>query len=467
MWFSFIRSFLLAMAIPSAGPGFYFVSNQDAPVVPEPDRSAMEPHVAAKVEEYRESVIAEPKSHGAWGRLGMILHAHGFEMEAAKCYEWAVALEPEGFRWHYLLALALRDWDNARALDHAERASDLRPRYFPTYVLRGEILEEDNQPEGALEQYAKAVAVDPRCAEAEFGLGRLYLAQGDLEVSLNHLKRAADLKEDAAAIRAVLTLVYRRLGDREAAVREARLASELTGRMRLNDPVYFQMRREDVSSSTLLRRAIAAEEAGAYKKAEALYRGLLEVRPDDANLHVNLGNTLARQDKLQAAREQYLHALGMNPENASALFGLGNVLSSEGKLEEAAGQYRRALEVRPAHVLTLVYLGRILAFQGNLTEATTHLRRALELDTQSFDAHLDLGHVLLRQDHVEEAIPHLRAALEVRPSSGPVHLRLAMALAGAGAHQDARKHAERAQELGEIVPPNLLEELRRGDPRRP
>ena len=427
----------------------------------------MEPQVAAKVQEFREAVLAEPESHEAWGQLGMVLHAHELEMEAAKCYEQAIALEPSQFRWHYLLAYALRGRDNARALSHAERASDLRPRYSPTYVLRAGILEDNNQPEKALDQYAEAVAVDPRCTLAEFGLGRLYLAQGDLEKSLSHLQRAAELKHDAAAIHAILTLTYRRLGDEEAALREARLASELTGQIVLNDPVYFQMRRESVSSLSLLRRAIVAENAGAYREAEALYRRLLDIRPDDANMHVNLGNTLAQQDKLQEAKEQYHRALIIDTDNASAFFGLGNVLSAEGNLDEAVARYRSALETRPAHLLTLLYLARVLALQGHLEQAATHLRRALEVDAKSFDAHRQLGEVLLQQGNTQEAITHLRAALEQRPNSGPVHVQLAMAWASAGDDRAAWQHVERAQELGETVPPTLVEELRRRDPGHP
>jgi superkiller protein 3 len=427
----------------------------------------MEPQVAAKVQEFREAVIAQPESHEAWGRLGTVLHAHEFEKEAATCYEQAIALDPAPFRWHHLLTYALRGKDNARALSHADRASELRPRYSPTYVVQAEILEADNQPERALEKYAQALAVDPGCTPAEFGLGRLYLAKGDLKNSLSHLQRAAELEADAAAIHSVLTLVYRRLGEEEAALKEARLASELTGQIVLNDPVYFQMRRESVSSLSLLRRAIIAEEAGAYQQAEALYRRLLEIRPDDANMRVNLGNTLAQQDKLQAAKDQYHLVLTVEPDNASALFGLGNVLSSEGNLGEAVTSYRDALKTRPAHLPTLLYLSRVLAFQGHLEQASIHLRRAVEIDPRSFDARRELGEVLLQQGATREAITHLQAAVEQRPSSGPVHVQLAMAWARVGDDRAAWEHVERARELGVTAPPELVEELRRRDPTHP
>lgn len=71
----------------------------------------MEPQVAAKVSEAREAVLAGPESSEAWGRFGMTLHAHRLEGDAAVCYRRAAELSPGEFRWHYLLAHALRDTD--------------------------------------------------------------------------------------------------------------------------------------------------------------------------------------------------------------------------------------------------------------------------------------------------------------------------------------------------------------------
>jgi tetratricopeptide (TPR) repeat protein len=452
---------LLLLVLCTALLGLYYALPQDTPQVPDVDLSAMEPQVAAKITEHREAVEADPASHEAWGRLGMVLQAHGRSKEASECYRRAAELAPGEFRWQYLMAHAQRSTDPLAALALAESASEIRRDYAPVHVLRAQLLEEDNQPELAMEQYQRAVEIDPDCALAHFGLGRISLSQNQLDESLRHLLRARELSEDAPAVRASLAQVYRRLDDREAAAREARLASELDGAVGIADPIHYQMRKESVSSLAQLDRAQEAYRAGDYRRAEAIYRELVELRPHDADMHQRLGDTLAKQSKLQPAREEYRAALEINPKQASALYGLGNMFNFEGNYGEAARHYRRALEVRPEHIPTLLNLGGILVFEGNLGEAASVFRRAYGIDPTGFGPNRQLGQVLLRQRKFREAIPRLRAALKSRPDSGPVHLQLGMALAATGDFRAAWEHVQKARELGETVPPKLIEELER------
>jgi tetratricopeptide (TPR) repeat protein len=391
----------------------------------------------------------------------MVLQAHRLEKDAALCYRRASQLAPGEFRWRYLLAHALRDSDAASALAEAETAARLKPDYSPTYVFRAQLLEAANQRELALDQYQKGAMLDKESALAEFGLGRLYLAKGDQERALAHLVRARDLSEEAPAIRGALAQVYRRLGDQESALRENRLASELHEAIAINDPVHYAMRKESVASTALLERAIDADRVGDYETAESLFRELVELRPDDANIRARFADTLARQSKLQPAREQYEAALAIHPNLASAHYGLGNMLNFARDYEAAERHYRQAMELRPDHVSTLVNLGSLLAFKGRVAEAASLFRKAVEVQPQAFAPNRQLGEALLRQNKPAEAIPYLRAAVEVRPDAGAVHLGLGMALAATGDFQGAWEHVSKAQQLGENVRPPLLEELRR------
>ncbi len=296
---------------------------------------------------------------------------------------------------------------------------------------------------------------------AEFGIGRLQLARDETEEALGHLLRARDLSPEASAVHGALAQAYRQLGDSDSALRENRMASQVTEVVGIVDPVHYAMRKESVASTALLERALEAERASDDARAEALYRELSGLRPDDANVKARLGDVLARQSKLQAAKEQYEAALAIAPELAPAHYGLGNTLNFEGDYEAAALHYRAALAVRPDHAGTLLNLAGILAFRGELAEAASLCRQALESDPKSFAANLQLGEVLTQQKAYRDAIPFIEAALEARPDSGPAHRRLSVALVGVGDYGNALKHVERAQELGETMPPHLVDELRR------
>lgn len=431
------------------------------PAVPDPDPSAMEPRVAAKIGQAREAVLEAPDSHEAWGRFGMVLQAHRLDAEAAACYRRAAELSPGEFRWPYLLGHALSAADTEAALAAANGASRLKPDYAPAYVFRAQLLESSNRLEEAMAQYRRALEIEPENTMAEFGLGRLLLARGEIQDALPHLLRARDLYEEAGAIHGALAQAYRQAGDMESALRENRLASQLTETIPITDPIHYAMRKESVSSVAQLQRAIDADRAGDYETAEALYEELVRIRPDDANIHARFGDNLARQSKLGLAKEQYQAALAVNPQMASAHYGLGNMLNFEADYDGAASHYGAALESRPDHPGTLLNLAGILAFRGELSEAASLCRRALELDPKGFAANFDLGRVLNQKSSYQEAIPFLRAAIEARPDSGPAHWQLSIALVGIDDYAGAWKHVERAQELGEKIPSHLVDELRR------
>jgi len=429
--------------------------------VPDPDRSEMEPQVGAAIETSRSAVLAAPESPEAWGRFGMVLHAHRMESDAAFCYRRAAELSPSEFRWPYLLAHAIRDADSDAALVAAEAASRLKPDYASTYVLRAQLLETANRQGEALSLYQKALEAEPENAMAEFGVGRLLLAEGKAEEALTHLLRARDMSPEAAPIRGSLAQAYRQAGDRDAALRENRLASQLTDPIVIHDPVHYAMRKESVSSVALLERAIEADRARDFATAEDLFEQLVELRPDDANIRTRFGDALARQSKIQGAKGQYEKALQIQSELAPAHYGLGNMLNFEGDYEGAVREYQAALSTRPDHVSTLVNLSAILAFQGHLEEAEDLSRRALEVEPNAFAPTFALGRVLVQRSRYQEAIPFLETAVSARSESGPAHLQLGIALVTTGDYASAWKHVERAQELGEKIPSNLVEELRR------
>lgn len=421
----------------------------------------MEPQVAAKIGEARDAVVGAPESSEAWGRLAMVLHAHGLEEEAATCYRRASALSPEEFRFQYLLAHALRGSDAKAALAAVEAASRLQPDYAPAHVLRAQLLEEAGQSEGALEEYRKAAELDPKNAMAEFGIGRLLLGANDVDESLRHLLRARELNEEVSAVHGLLAQAYNRLGNREAALRENQLAAQSGDTLGIVDPVHYAMKKESVSSGTLMERALEAERAGDHESAEKLYVELTNLHPEDPNLHAGLGEVYLQQSKLEPAKEQFRAALAIDPGQGDAHYGMGNVLNFEGDYDGAAREYRAALAARPDHVRTMVNLAGILAFQGKVGEAATLCRRAVEIDPNGFATNMQLARVLMQEKAYGEAVAPLRTALEARPDSGPAHRQLSIALVAVGDYGAAWKQLQRALELGEQVPENLVEELRR------
>ena len=84
-------------------------------------------------------------------------------------------------------------------------------------------------------------------------------------------------------------------------------------------------------------------------QAIAAYERVLELDPEHAAAHINLGTLYYNRQDYKAAEEHYRHALRIDPRYALAHFDLGNVLDETGRVTEAIQTYLRALQLAPTY----------------------------------------------------------------------------------------------------------------------
>jgi tetratricopeptide (TPR) repeat protein len=215
-------------------------------------------------------------------------------------------------------------------------------------------------------------------------------------------------------------------------------------------------------SPTALREAIAHHQAGRLVEAEKLYRDVLVVQPDFAEVHVNLavvlmfrgnleeaiifcrrgvelkpdyakghcylGDILAFQGKPEEAIPCYKKALSFKPDYAEAHNNLGNALLREGQWDEAASSYGRALAAKPDIAEASNNLGLIHLRSGRFGEAQAAFTRAIAIAPDYAEAHNNNGHILLQQGKPEEAIAAFRRALAAKPGYAEAQSNLGAAL---------------------------------------
>lgn len=106
-----------------------------------------------------------------------------------------------------------------------------------------------------------------------------------------------------------------------------------------------------VSDPERARQANEAYNRGDYAEAEAGFRDAIREHPDDARLHFNLGNALARQGKFDEAVEaytQFRNRAETPQQRAMADYNIGNILGEQQQWQEAIEQYRKSLREHPA-----------------------------------------------------------------------------------------------------------------------
>jgi len=103
----------------------------------------------------------------------------------------------------------------------------------------------------------------------------------------------------------------------------------------------------------------------------------LEIKPDLAATHVNLGVALQRRGRIDEAIIHYRKALELEPTSGGqcqprvALAGLGQI-------DEAIAYYQKALEIKPDYAEAHYNLGDALQRRGQVAEAISHYEKALE-----------------------------------------------------------------------------------------
>ncbi|MCZ6861975.1 MAG: tetratricopeptide repeat protein [Alphaproteobacteria bacterium] len=173
----------------------------------------------------------------------------------------------------------------------------------------------------------------------------------------------------------------------------------------------------------------------------------LEIKPDYAEAHNNLGNALKDRGKHAEALASYHRALEIKPDYAEAHYNLGVALSALGKHKEAVAAYHEALEIKPDIAEAHSNLGVALSELGQPEEAVASYYRALEMKPDIADAHYNLGIALKVLGKHEEAIASYHRALEIKPNIAEAHYNLGIALKELGKHEEALASYYRALEI--------------------
>lgn len=87
--------------------------------------------------------------------------------------------------------------------------------------------------------------------------------------------------------------------------------------------------------------------AGRHADAAAQWRKALEMKPDDAKTHNNLGGTLAAMGDYTGAETHWRRALAIDAGFSEARNNLGVALFEKGRYREAAAEFRRILRAHP------------------------------------------------------------------------------------------------------------------------
>ena len=118
----------------------------------------------------------------------------------------------------------------------------------------------------------------------------------------------------------------------------------------------------------LSRLADSYSKAKDYDQAVATYQKALQLTPDDAALHNNLGSVYASTGKLPEAQAEFEKAASLDPTNASRYyFNIGAIMYNLGKMDEALTAFKKVISLDPKNAEAYYLEGQALMGKATMT----------------------------------------------------------------------------------------------------
>ncbi len=189
-----------------------------------------------------------------------------------------------------------KNWEQAIAA--CENAVSIVPKMAKAYKVWGNALQQMGKTPEAMGYYAKAIDLQPDLSEAYANVGSLYAQQQKWSQAIDYYQKAIALNPEFAGAYRNLAKVWEYLGNAE-------------------------------------------------KVLECRYQAIdLEPEKSTPQEHLQIGNTLFQQGKLEEASRYYRHAIKLNPNFVEAYQQLVEILERLGEWQEAASCYRQLLELK-------------------------------------------------------------------------------------------------------------------------
>ncbi len=127
---------------------------------------------------------------------------------------------------------------------------------------------------------------------------------------------------------------------------------------------------ESLDSDDWYNLGLDLEEVDPDKAPEA-YARAIDLNPENADAHVNIGRLMQLKGDLKGAKRHYQLAIDAISTHQLALYNMGTVFDELDEVEQAAEFYRRAPAVPDAHY----NLARICELRGDEVSALRHMRQ--------------------------------------------------------------------------------------------
>jgi len=338
---------------------------------------------------------------------------------------------PRSMRSVFVLALALS----------LHTAGAQAPKQAPAadadeFLRQGISAQQHGDLKSAIDNYRKALAIQPGMVEARANLGAALSAAGQFDAAIEEDLRVLAKAPNNVGVRMNLALAYYKKGDMEHA------HAELL--------VVHAARPLDLSNAVLLGYTYI--KLGKANEAAEMLAPLEAGHENNMDLEYVLAYALIESGKATEGLPK-MERVARETHSADAYFIAGSTRLHRREFHEARADLDAAIELNASFPGLYTMAGQARDALGDTDAALPAFEAALRADPRDFTANLYLGTMRLKQRDLESAKPMLELALQLQPTSTMAQLQIAKLNSMTG------KYAEAAAALEQLekADPNWLD----------
>ena len=316
----------------------------------------------------------------------------------------------------------------ARLIAEAELAEN--PSSAEAAFVVGKLELADGNIEKATEHIRDAVELQPNWAQAHFVLGSILLMNDELKRARASLARSVELKPDFLEARRLLVQLHAQLGEHEYAIENGRR--------------YLQVRTNDYATMILIAQSMVR--IGMLQEA----RALLEQIPEDSRTveaHYALGRLAMVEGNAEEAMSSFNNADKASPHDPRVLSSMLMVDAADGDVSDSAKKVDAALVVSPDSAALWRVRGLVNLRQRDIEKAEEAFLKSVEIDPGAVDNYAQLARIYAASGRLDRAIEQYDAAAKAQPSNGTIRHFLGVLYEMTGKPDLAQQNYEKALEL--------------------
>ena len=265
---------------------------------------------------------------------------------------------------HGTLGVALlKEGQIEKAIDHLNKAIQIRPDYYKPYDSRGVAYDQQGQYEQAITDFSTAIRFYPEYAVSYNNRAASYDKSGQYQKALEDYRRALLIKPDYADAYNNRGIIFARLGRHQKAIEDFSKAIALS-------PAFIDAYNNRVAVYAAL---------GQYDRAIQDLKMAVAVNPDHLQSYINMAALYGKLNQYDHVVKSLSETIRLRPSNALFYFNRGLIYAKTGRYPEAIHDFDKAVSLKANYADAYNTRAAVHFNQRNMASGCMDARKACEL----------------------------------------------------------------------------------------